>query len=231
MQQLCFNLFFKLKGFHMKINHLYQIMALCIGLSSSCIILGDDSTKELLALIKSGNLKVKVDTGISGDLIKGAMEFGKETLGKVPVADTFTWNPATHRYDRTPGAGSMLTEGIGNLLTPLKDSVGNVIQGFAKDLTEWKENLYNAATYEERMIQLRKFAYYGLLSATLPATAYVVNKGVEITMDMIRAELLSPKPAILNKKQKPVYGRMDRIKRWWSGKTAQKMTFNPEIKE
>jgi hypothetical protein len=65
------------------------------------------------------------------------------------------------------------------------------------------------------------------LGIALPLAGYY---GSRVFWNVLEKHLLHPKPAILNIKQKPVYGRLDRIRRWWSGSKHQEMVFDPSVR-
>ena len=74
-------------------------------------------------------------------------------------------------------------------------------------------------------------ALRGVLLATPPLVGILLLGAAKIGLEKITRDITTPKLAILNKTQKPVSGRMDRLKRWYAGAKAQKMVFNPEVKE
>lgn len=71
-------------------------------------------------------------------------------------------------------------------------------------------------------------AFRGTHLAMAPLVGAIAMQGTKIGLEVIRRDILIPKPAILIKKQKPLYGKMDRLRCWWAGTKAQEMIFNQE---
>lgn len=104
--------------------------------------------------------------------------------------------------------------------------MGEQISGyFERQLKDWNRNL----TTQEKISKIREYFFWGVLYTTIPITGYLITKSAEITMDVIRAELLAPKPQILLPGSK--YGRWDRINRWRSGYTSPAMIFDSTVKD
>jgi AAA+ superfamily predicted ATPase len=74
-------------------------------------------------------------------------------------------------------------------------------------------------------------ALRGVLLATPPLVGLLLLEGTKIGLEKIKRDIISPKLTVLNKTQKPVYGRINRLKNWYSGTKVQKMAFNAAIKE
>ena len=74
-------------------------------------------------------------------------------------------------------------------------------------------------------------AFRGAHLAMAPLVCAIAIQGTKIGLKVIKRDILTPKPAILIKKQKPFYGRIDRLRRWWSGIKTQIMIFNTEIND
>jgi ATPase family associated with various cellular activities (AAA) len=104
--------------------------------------------------------------------------------------------------------------------------IGEQLSGYMeKQLLDWNRNL----TPKEKRNKFKEYVFWGTLYATIPVVYYLMIKGAEITMDVIRAELLSPKPQILLPGSK--YGRWDRISRWRSGYKSPAMIFDQQVKD
>jgi DNA polymerase III delta prime subunit len=216
----------------MKVSQLSRIViTLIIMLSSALSISSDKKLDELIDLIKSGQIQLKVSPNINftAEDAKSLLTGASSMLDKMPVGDQWIKDPNTGYWVKQKGIGSLFGDMVTNALSPLRDAAGNVIRGFATDLTEWKANLYKPATYQERMAQLRKAAYYGILFAMIPTVGILMKKGADVALEVIKFRMMTPAPVILLPGSK--YGRVDRLKRWWRGYKTPPMIFDASVKE
>lgn len=82
----------------------------------------------------------------------------------------------------------------------------------------------------ENIQALHSAMFRGIIMAVPPLMGILIIGGSKIGLKILKQHLLASKPTILNKAQNPCYGRLDRLKQWWSPKHAQQMIFNNEIK-
>lgn len=129
---------------------------------------------------------------------------------------------------------------IGQSESALSKEVADLVK-FFKDGIRSTWNRYCAIQDDEaKLIQGSKAdkanavlsaALRGVLLATPPLVGLLLYEGTKIGLEKIKRDIISPKLTILNKTQKPVYGRINRLKNWYSGTKVQTMAFNAEIKE
>ena len=91
--------------------------------------------------------------------------------------------------------------------------------------------LLDTGLASDQVKALHSAAFRGILIAIPPLTGILLLGGSKIGLKILKRNLLNPKPAILNKKQHPLSGRIDRIKQWWSGRTLQTMIFSDDIQK
>lgn len=94
-----------------------------------------------------------------------------------------------------------------------------------------EKELLDTGLTSDKIKAANSAAFRGLIVAIPPLMGILLLGGAKIGLKIIKRDLLTPKPAILNKKQNPVYGRIDRLREWWSSKPMQKMVFNDEVKD
>jgi DNA polymerase III delta prime subunit len=129
---------------------------------------------------------------------------------------------------------------IGQPESELSKAFADILK-FAKDGIRSQWMRYTDIQYEEKRLSqgskidkahaVLSAAFRGVLLVTPPLVGLLVLEGTKIGLEVIKRDILTPKPAILIKKQKPLYGRMDRLRRWWSGAKTQKMIFNQETRD
>lgn len=213
------------------LSSFWRLIITLLVFNHSYGIASEQKLDELIELIKSGKVKIKVSPDINFSMsdLKDALSGASSLLSKVPVGDQWTRDPNSGTWVQQKGIGSIIGDMFSNSLTPLRDAFGNVIKGFARDLTDWKANLYKPATYQERMAQLRKIAYYGIIIATIPTVGILMKKGAETALEIIKYRMTTPAPIILLPGSK--YGRIDRLNRWWAGYKTPPMIFDASVKE
>lgn len=88
--------------------------------------------------------------------------------------------------------------------------------------------IHDITKEQSPLSRIGNIAYTGLLAATLPATLILVKKGADVALDVIKYKLTTPAVTILRPETK--YGRIDRMKRWWSGYKTPAMIFDESVK-
>ena len=88
--------------------------------------------------------------------------------------------------------------------------------------------IHDVTKEQSPLSRIGNIAYTGLLAATIPATLILVKKGADVALDVIKYKLTTPAVTILRPETK--YGRMDRMKRWWSGYKTPPMIFDESVK-
>jgi len=218
----------------MKLGQICRIVLLWGGGWLAPIVRCDDSAEKLIKLLQSGDIKVKVSPNIDlkgldiAEMIKGLKGAGGgiNLMGKW-VADPN--NPWMRRWE--PGLLEGLKDGLSGAMVPLQDAFQDTMRGFASDLIDWKANLYAPATYGDRMSQLRRYAYYGMLAATIPTVGILMKKGADAAIDIIKYKMTTPELQIIDPEAYPKYGRMDRLSRWWSGYKTPAVIFDQSVKD
>jgi DNA polymerase III delta prime subunit len=93
-----------------------------------------------------------------------------------------------------------------------------------------KEAILAGGSGTDKFKAVQSAALRGVLLATPALVGIILMEGTKVGLEMIKRDLLSENFLILNKKQKPFYGTMSRIKRWWSGSSIQRMVFNTQVR-
>jgi AAA+ superfamily predicted ATPase len=75
---------------------------------------------------------------------------------------------------------------------------------------------------------LQDVTYLGILGLTIPMMTIAAKKTIDTTLDVIKVKMTTPAMTILRPETK--YGRMDRLKRWWSGYETPLMIFDEKVK-
>jgi MoxR-like ATPase len=88
--------------------------------------------------------------------------------------------------------------------------------------------IYDITKEQSPLSRIGNIAYTGLLAATIPATLILAKKGADVMLEVIKYRLTTPTVTILRPETK--YGRLARIKRWWSGYKTPPMIFDQSVK-
>ena len=233
----------------MKTNHFYQIIALSIGLMSTSLTTPFSPTINIPEIKFPETITIKPDfSGLGKELGEAGKESAKgiftgaaEGLAEATESKEFgramrnifggasqqttrayteaMRDPRLREQMREGARASTETMGIGaeEFSTGLREEVfPHLKRGFQDFFTSFI-NVENAIRWGAPVA----------LGIALPLAGYY---GSRVFWNALEKHLLSPKPAILNKKQKPVYGRADRMRRWWSGSKHQEMVFDPSIR-
>src|SRR4030095_11556246 len=120
-----------------------------------------------------------------------------------------------------------LSKASAELLRFIKDGIKSTWFRYA-DISD-KEKILSQGSKGDKATAVLSAAFSGFLLVTPALVGILLLQGTKIGLKVIKRDILTPKPAILIKKQKPLYGRIDRLRRWWSGTKAQIMIFNTKI--
>lgn len=120
---------------------------------------------------------------------------------------------------KEPGLWQQFEETVRNS-SELRERFRASSEDFAKWLTQKRDKWQTA----------KDVAYMGALAATIPAISYLTLKGGGAAIDIIKHKLTVPKVEIIQKEAGPVYGRWDRVARWWSGYKTPAIIFDPSVK-
>ncbi len=94
-----------------------------------------------------------------------------------------------------------------------------------------KEKQLAQGSKKDKALAILSAVYRGVHLTIPPLVGIIAMQGTKIGLEVIRRDILIPKPAILIKKQKPVYGKIDRLRHWWSGTKPQEMIFNQKTRD
>jgi AAA+ superfamily predicted ATPase len=92
-----------------------------------------------------------------------------------------------------------------------------------------EEEKKSTGSARDKLVAFQLAAFRGILLATPAVMGVIALQGAKIGMKMLKHKLVLSKIAILNQKQKPYYGYMARIQRWWSKDSMQQMVINDEV--
>jgi hypothetical protein len=124
---------------------------------------------------------------------------------------------------------SELSKTSAELLKFIKDGIKSTWMRYT-DIQDEEKRLSQGSKTDKANAVLSA-AFRGVLLVTPPLVGLLLIEGTKIGLKVIKRDILTPKPAILIRKQKPLYGRMDRLRRWWSGAKSHDMVFSSEVND
>src|SRR5205085_1833312 len=105
------------------------------------------------------------------------------------------------------------------------DKLKEKVEESNKALAEW---LFQP---RDQWKTFKDIAYVGAMGITIPAISLITMKGSSAIIDIIKYKMTLPKIEILQKEAGPIYGRWDRVARWWSGYQSPTVIFDQSVKD